>query len=195
MIPTPFGFSSTTYNPGMVLLSTKTGTSATSIIFGASDFDWTVYDEYEFHILNLFSSASGNLIDCVVSEDGGMTFKTAANYNSEYSGQDIGGNSLTGTSGSANYLRLSSGVVGGSPVNTHPYHCTLRLMAPTDTGHPKQFRFDATYVNNIVSQLGSIRGSGWWNGDTNPINGIRFEIAAGTLNITATIRAYGYSIK
>ena len=68
------------FGSACVVLSSKTTSSAASITFGTADFDWTKYDEYEFHFINVYPTVTAQNFYYQISENGGGAFLGSAAY-------------------------------------------------------------------------------------------------------------------
>ena len=177
----------------LVLLGSKTATTTASISFahlaGTGDvlFDWTAYDEYEFHFVQILPASNAN-IQSQISEDSGSTYKAGVgaytiltNFNDA---QPTVPTTFTATS-SLWVLNYNSGQGTG----TYGFNGVLRMYKPSAVSL-KIVEGKFSWVSSVPS-LSQLTGTFTYTPDTGAWTGIKF-FYSGSVNIASgTIYAYG----
>lgn len=170
----------------LVLLSSKTASTSASLIFGTSDFDWTLYDEYIFDFVQIVPASAGVVWQAQISEDGGSTFKGAAStYDTVYA--QISGSTVTATTNTTTAMVFINDTQG---TNTQGYCGSLKLFAPSSTVRKTGVIGHGGYVSNAAVFTAMLGGTVDFNADTNAINGIKFFYNSGNI-ASGTVRVYG----
>jgi hypothetical protein len=172
----------------MVLLSSKVIVNSSTQSFGTADFDWAGYDEYEFHIINILPATNAQSFQFQISEDGGTTFQSAANYGYSL----LSFTSAVAATSSSNAVSILISPAPQRNTSTDAgFCCRLKLITPFAIGTSKAMvTYDVTLVNSGAAAFNGGGGIGDWVGDTNAYNGIKFFYGSGNI-LSGTIRAYG----
>lgn len=188
--------SSAASGSSMVLLGSKALSASATASFvhtgGSGDviFDWTAYDEYEFHFVQVVPATNAVGLQAQISEDSGSTYKSGANTYSAY--LRILNNTVNVlNASSSNGLNLSGDLATYSVSNGTDYgiNGTVTLNKPSST-IKKTIR---QYLTQNPAQgvgMHTIDGSHIYSGDTGAWTGIKFFFNSGNL-ASGTIYAYG----
>jgi hypothetical protein len=168
--------------PGaLVLVQRQDVSSPVASVDFTSKLDAT-YDEYEVHFFDVTPSAGASALVLLIGQLG--VYKTTSSY--RYGLSDV-------TDGAAIVQAGSTGDTGmlitypGAGGTTAIYGC-VKTARPASSVQ-KNILFDVGYQGN-VGQMSRIAGGGTWAADTNPIDSLRFKMAAGNIN-AGTFILYG----
>lgn len=176
----------------MVLFGSKTLSVAASVTLGTitagvSDiqWDWTAYDFVELY--GFFqASGTGASLEMEISEDGGSTFKTSANYQYGYGGQAAG--VFSGAAATNVHPSFLGGAFGGTGGNNF-FIFKMTISKPSTTGVNKYWGF-SVWCDDNSGNSASWQGNVAWLGDTNAISGAKF-LWSGGQTISGVLYAYG----
>lgn len=167
---------------GLVLLNTATANNSAAVAFTGID---GTYDEYLILIDGLLPAASGADLLMKISEDGGNTF-IVAGYQYANTVNTVGTGVTTGNSASATNLAI--GLLGLDNNTAVPSAAEVWLCRPA-SGQNKNFRWQA-HAHGSGANLNHAIGAGYYNGDQNAYNAIRFEMTSGSIT-SGNFRLYG----
>jgi len=177
--------------PGLNLLCpAKVASVSASVSFTSADFDWTLYDEYEFHIVGLRPATDAVYFTCNISTDGGSTWKTGASdyawaYHTTSSGAAATDNGNNGDS----RIVLADQETGLTNNSTYAGRIIIRFPTPSAV-FVKALTVDGAYTIPTTFQQKRYTGSGQYVNATTAINGIRFQPNTGNISV-GTFYAYG----
>lgn len=177
---------------GISLIATRTVVNTTWVAFGTSDIaDWSTFNEYEFHLINLRPQLNTDGLFAQISENGGSTFISTGSYPFASMGID-GVTSNANAAGTITGMNLmASGVSNQGQLASSSYSASglVRVYDPSTVGNFKLFMSDVIYEDQLTRVVRHA-GVSQYNGDTGAINGIRFFYAAGNVS-TGTFKMYG----
>jgi len=163
----------------LVNLQNLTASASASLVFTLP----TGYRRYKLFLEGFITSVATTL-QLQISEDGGATWKTAANYVNAFI-YSQGGGAATGASSATTSIQPFLGYdLTVSPVSSSE----ILISSPASAGKYTCFQFQSGMVGGGLQC--TTTGMAYWNGDTGAINAIRLIPAAG--NITSgTASLYG----
>ena len=162
--------------------------------FGRADFDWTAYEEIEFRFVNLLPATAGGVYwQAQISQDGGATFSSSANYGSlitksiaspavaaftsTTTAWNLIGDPATTLTAQSNQLNYG---LNGKLVATRPWETFNKMWHAPGISY-----FDANAVTAFCTFAGAFTANG------NPISGIRFFYNTGNI-AQGAIYAFGF---
>jgi hypothetical protein len=166
----------------LTLISTVTASNQASVVFNL-----TGYSRFKILADSIKTATASITFAVQISEDGGTTWKTTASYNHGAAYQQIGIASPSSVS-----------TVGGPDIR--PFGNLDLSTATSDILDITISKGAALSYTTIMwhAALGnsvgyySLNGAGWWVGDTNPINAIRFLFNSGNI-LQGSFSLYGVS--
>lgn len=180
----------------MVLLGSKTLSASASATFvhtgGSGDviFDWTAYDEIEFHFVQVVPATNAVGLQAQISEDSGSTYKSGALSYSSY--LRILNNTVNGLNASASSLFNLSGDLSTYSVSNgtdYGINGTFTINKPS-SAIKKTIRQYLTQNPAQAVGMHTIDGSHIYSGDAGAWTGIKFFFSSGNM-ASGTIYAYG----
>lgn len=183
------GLGSAISGASLVLLSSKTASASASLIFTSADFDWTLYNEYEFLFTQLIPVTNAVSLTAQISDDAGSSYKatnyisTIADINAVPAGPTAT-NSATTTAFNFSALTISNS-------SDYGMSGSLIINKPSSTIR-KLIRWDLVFAG-ATSSLSGCFGIGQYSGTTTAWNGIRFLYSSGNI-ASGTITVYGKKI-
>lgn len=161
---------------GWVPIATVVASSSASISFGPSDFDPNDWDELEL-ILHLIRPASDGVnFNMRIGTGATPTFQTTSYRHANHLNTDSATSTAEGsTSTTIIPLALSVGNAADEAVTGK-----IRIATPGNSGKHKHLLFETSCLITDAS-VRSRRGSGVWDGGTDPITGFQFTFGSGNI--------------
>ena len=182
-------------NTALVLLGSATASASASLSFvhtggtGTVVFDWTAYDEYEFHFVRIVPATNAVNLNSQISQDSGTTYKAGAGaYTTVTSRLDGTPQIIAETAASTAWTLSYNSAISNS--SNYGFNGVLRMYKPS-AAVGKGIDFNGHY-NASSGTMTSTRGMFWYTADTNAWTGIKFLMASG--NIASGV-IHGYGIK
>jgi hypothetical protein len=171
-------------NEAMVLLATAIASSSSSLDFTGL----TGFESYEFIVENLVPATHAVLLQTVISQDNGSTWKTAAG-NYRYVGWTADSAGTYGVLGSNGTTAINLQNVVNSNTNAG---VSGKVLWPNlgSTVKYKEPIYQFSSFNENGGYWNTTIGGGVYIGDTNAVNGVRFFFSSGNI-FSGTIKCYG----
>jgi len=178
----------------VLLLSQTVSTPVSSIVFtnagSQNGFSNVAFDELQLECINYSTDANVN-VGVQVSQDGGSTFDTAANYAAVY--QNMSSASASPAGGNGTLFPLFVGTYNSGAGPNSGYVSILRLWRPWSTALQKNVWFQGNGYQTTPT-IYQVSGSGCYPalglGNMNAITGLRCMLTSGNFT-KGTFKLYG----
>jgi hypothetical protein len=160
-------------------------TAAASATLDITGLTSTAYDEFMLTVQNLLPGTDDVELRLRVSTDAGATFKTTS-YLSVCSYNVAG--SAGGTAATDGIIMVRQAGTANIANDATGWSGEVRIF-PRGTAFKKQVTFDGGY-DSASAGYTYVTGGGIYNGDNDPVTGLRFIMSSGTIT-SGTVRLYG----
>lgn len=171
---------------GFVLLATKTAATSANLTF-TTEFDWTIYDEYEFRLYQVIMVTNAVTMLVTISEDSGSSFKSTGYASTNADINHVPAGPTATNSGVTAAFELSALTLSNS--TDYGLSGKFTIYRPQST-IKKLVRWETVFAGATNSLSGNF-GIGQYATDAGAWNGVRFAPSGGGNISTGIIRAYG----
>lgn len=185
-----------TVSTGSLFMTSVTVSGVTSqVIFGPSNLDFTLFDEYEIHLHKVLPDAGGQILQGQLSTSGALNFNNGTNeYQAALMNLDMTGATSNAASTAIGNLRFSETGSGLGNALGEGYNGKITFYKPSASSTIKHFAIEGQYFNN-ANNLTSVRGSASWtqglavSTGAAAFNGMRFFMSGANIS-TGVFTAY-----